>query len=731
MMQNTVPKHYLWAVGDGIKVCRPGELIAGRYKVIRDRVLQDMQPELNPEMPENIPGVMAPYLKLFPYRLHVPQVYGMVSRTVSKLSSDLWLLEGGPISSQTEYLMPELTSQWKGQGAMRQLNWLWQIAQLWDSMRSLGVCATLLNPYLLRVEGPLIRILELQSHQKKPSLRHLGQVWLQLVPDSHPMLVTFLDTLCQQMIRGELHKGSLLIAQLDKALALSGRAYKRTINIATATDTGPTRSHNEDACYPPSQMMVSTNPSGQAFAIVCDGIGGQEAGEVASQLAIDTLRSRVEKMLLPPGNWDPTLTAKLEHSTCVANDVIAQLNDQEHRQGRQRMGTTLVMGLAHVHEMYITHIGDSRAYWITRYGCYPVTVDDDVASREVRLGYSLYGYAVQQVAAGALVQALGITSSSTLHPTVQRFPLDEDCIFLLCSDGLSDRDRVEQYWETDVLPLLSGNMDLAMVRDRLIQIANTRNGHDNVTVALMYCQVVHKDDANLPTELSIPPVEGSTSSITEHSDTDEDFDIDTSIDTEIKPSPPPSNNIALLMVKIIILLTVASVLAYFFIPPVSDLMNELGRSLFGRSKPVSKITPPPQETVTPSSNPVSDSNLGDFNLIEIPIPSPDPGQNRFQLLRELGQEYPKGTIPVNSVVLVIEKKFPSPIQKTPWLYVQVCSIPKNVSSNNTKNSDGKFLQVGDRGWIQLPEATFELKRNSPLSPSQRGKCVPPTQSSLN
>lgn len=718
MMQNTVPKHYLWAVGDGMKVCRPGELIAGRYKVIRDRVVQDTQPELNPETPENIPGVMTPYLRLFPYRLHVPQVYGMVSRTVSKLSSDLWLLEGGAISAQTEYLMPELTSQWKGQGAMRQLNWLWQIAQIWDSMRSLGVGATLLNPSLLRVEGPLIKILELQSDQKKPSLRTLGKVWLQLVPDAHPMLVTFLDTLCQQMIHGEVHKGAVLIAQLDKALALSGRAYKRTINIATATDTGPTRSHNEDACYPPSQKMVSTNPGGQAVAIVCDGIGGQEAGEVASQLAINTLREQVEKMILHPANWDSTLTGKLEHSTCIANDVIAQLNDQEHRQGRQRMGTTLVMGLAHVHEMYITHIGDSRAYWITRHGCYAVTVDDDVASREVRLGYSLYGYAVQQVAAGALVQALGITSSSTLHPTVQRFPLDEDCIFLLCSDGLSDRDRVEQFWDREILPLLSGNVDLAMVRDRLIQIANTRNGHDNVTIALMYCQVVHKDDANLPTELSIPPVESSTSSlISERSDTDETFD--DFPPTQIVHSRPQNHNILLLVVKILILLSVASILAYFFIPPVHQLMDGSRRR-----KPIPKETQLPPESIIPLSDPASDWNEGDFILIESPLSPPDPGQNRFHLLKELGQESPKGTIPVNSVVLIKEKKYPPEIQKTPWLYVQVCSIPKTVSSNNTKNSDLKSLQVGDRGWIQLPEATFELKRNSPLSPSQRGICLP-------
>lgn len=67
--------------------------------------------------------------------------------------------------------------------------------------------------------------------------------------------------------------------------------------------------------------------------------------------------------------------------------------------------------------------------------------------------------------------------------------IDGDCIFLLCTDGLSDFDRVEQNWRSKILPVLEGNQDLPSAVKDLVSIANQQNGHDNVTVALVHCQV--------------------------------------------------------------------------------------------------------------------------------------------------------------------------------------------------------------------------------------------------
>ena len=201
-MQNSVAKHYLWALGEGIKGCKPGDLIAGRYLVKRDRLLVDTQPEQLPEMPEEIPSVVTPYLRLFAYQLHVPQVYGLVSSQRSKLSGDIWLLENGPILKVTESLMPELADSWKGAAAMRQLNWLWQIAQLWQPCIAQGVASTLLTPELQRVEGQLVRFLEFQPDRKPPNLSQLGKLWQQWLEDAHPVIANFLRQLCQQMVAG-------------------------------------------------------------------------------------------------------------------------------------------------------------------------------------------------------------------------------------------------------------------------------------------------------------------------------------------------------------------------------------------------------------------------------------------------------------------------------------------------------------------------------------------------
>lgn len=765
-MQNSVPKHYLWAVGEGIKASKPGDLIAGRYLVKRDRLLVDTQPEQLPELPEEIPSTIAPYLRLFAYQLHVPQVYGLISSATSKLSGDIWLLENGPILKVTESLMPELADSWKGAAAMRQLNWLWQIAQLWQPCIAQGVASTLLTPELLRVEGQLVRFLELQPDRKPPSLSQLGKLWQQWLEDAHPAIANFLRQLCQQMVAGQVRHGEQLMGQLDKALAKCGRSYDRTVEIATGTDVGRSRAHNEDACYPPSGTVFAGLPGSEACAIVCDGIGGQDGGEVASEEAIAVLCEKLQQMPLHQANWDPlSLTSKLERAACAANDKIAGRNDTEHRQGRQRMGTTLVMALAHIHELYVAHVGDSRAYWITRTGCYQVTLDDDVACREVRLGYSLYRDALEQVAAGALIQALGITSSNTLHPTVQRFPVDEDCVLLLCSDGLSDKDRVEECWEAEILPILDGSINVAKARDRLIEIANTRNGHDNVTVALIHCQAHLREEGNTFTELSIAPLDVPIELIADSEDMPTDLtdstslgDANSQLKTQLVQPPDQGKSPFSLLLKIVFLLGLGGVFAYFFIPPVGRAIDTAGESVFGKRGLINaRSTPEKRLESVPS--PVKSLEKGSF----IEIKSAATGElkkesDRFLLQAAIGELTVKGTVPVGSVLQVTKTE-------GSWLELKVCSIPEIVRSNSPKPKSNKDfstvskpvlspspavatpspsptvnstveveiakLQAGEIGWIQEQDAVSKIVSNPNPSLTQQGKCVVASDSNPN
>ncbi|WRH65878.1 MAG: protein phosphatase 2C domain-containing protein [Planktothrix sp. GU0601_MAG3] len=722
-------KQYLWTVGEGIEDQPSGTVIADRYLLKTNRIVVDTRPELLPDIPSEISDQISPYLKLFAYRLHIPQVYGVISPAKGTNNKPIILLEKGPIANHGETLMPTLAALWPDALAMRQLNWLWQIAQLWQPLTRQEVASSLLNSHLLRVQGRFVRLLQLDLDIHSPTLKQLGYFWQQWVPTAQPQIQKFLQQLTHQMISGELRTSTQLIQQLDQALSICGRGYHRRIEIAAGTDAGPTRSHNEDACYPEGSKPILVPATEPALAIVCDGIGGQDGGEVASSMAIDVLRQQVEQMPLHQAHWDPlSLTPKLKRATCIANDMICQRNDDENRQGRERMGTTLVMALAHIHEIYLTHLGDSRVYWISSSGCHQVTVDDDVASRQVRLGCALYRDALQQGASGALIQALGITSSVTLHPTVQRFPLDEDCVFLLCSDGLSDRDRVEQCWEAEILPVLRQEVDLATVRDRLIEIANTQNGHDNVTIALLLITVVPKDDPDAQKEICIPPVIPLTEDLGDDSSDTSDAE-DSSMETVIgRPKQAPSGvkKIWFLSLGIAVLLGILGALLY-------------GLGLFNHA-PRAQPTDNPAPTDSPSTPPVPTPTASATSLLKlqslIQLGSPTANDKPITLLTEFGKNTVKGTVP-EGTVFQVQRKDSTPETGT-WIEVKICSTPTATVSVNGQLSPVDVTQplpspdtpappslgAGNQGWLPEQEVNSRLIPNFSPVGKEKGKCVP-------
>ncbi|MFM7425395.1 MAG: protein phosphatase 2C domain-containing protein [Elainella sp.] len=541
-----LPKRYLWALGEGVSAYQPGSMLAERYLCKRARIFLDTKPGLLSSTYQELPEVYLPYLRLVAYPLHVPQVYDWIP--ASPLGQEIILLDhaslgrfgqvnaaslsaqpfgqaSGQASGQADpletELLPSIATQWQQATELRQLNWLWQMANLWQPLNSERATASLLDAENLRIDSTLIRLLELRFDAQPHGLADLGQFWLMWAELAQPQLKEFMTQLCQGLIDGQIYNAELLVGALDQAIAQIHQEALRSrnsvdpakqcqIHWATLSDQGPTRQRNEDACYPVSGSHASSDPALPTLLIVCDGIGGHQGGDVASNLAIASLEQQVKSLAID--QMDPVeLTIALEKAVCVANDQISQQNDSEQRFERQRMGTTVVMVLVHDHELYITHIGDSRVYWMTRWGCYQLTLDDDVASREVRLGYSFYRQALHQPSAGSLVQALGMSASSMLYPNVQRLIPAEPGILLLCSDGLSDNERVEEAWETDIRPLLEqaiqlNDLDLATLSQQLVEIGNSRNGYDNVTVALLYYHPVQPTTAiKLPVLLADVP----------------------------------------------------------------------------------------------------------------------------------------------------------------------------------------------------------------------------------
>ncbi|MCA2724407.1 protein phosphatase 2C domain-containing protein [Microcystis sp. M166S2] len=543
-------KRYLWMMGDWVRTYyHVGELIDNRYLVKQPQIVLDTKPAQAPQAPDEPPSWISLYLKLLPFHLHIPQVYGYIPSPDERLNMDIWLLEYGtiPLDETGELIYPELlptlAEVWSQASDLRQIHWLWQMATLWYPLQRKAVVSSLLNPSLTRVNDQLLQLLELSKDEATaPNLRDLGALWAGLMPTAAANIQDFLASLTQELESGDLDRPESLIAILDYALQHYGGGQERSYEIFTCTDTGLLREHNEDACYPPTNQATTLAHGQNPLAIVCDGIGGQEGGEIAAQLAIETLSREINPS--PTTNieiYPDSYSLILEQAIRVTNDLISQRNDQESRQDRQRMGTTLVMAFAQAQEMYAAHVGDSRIYWITAHSCHQVTVDDDLASREVKLGYLLYRDAIQYPNAGALVQALGMSSANNLHPTVQRLIIDQDCVFLLCSDGLSDYDRVEQYWDSEIVPLLRGEKNVTAVGESLLQLANQKNGHDNSTIALVYCRVVPAAEPVRP----LVYAEAKERIIPDLNDQDFDYSGDTYPGEEVVtaiPTPPPASS---------------------------------------------------------------------------------------------------------------------------------------------------------------------------------------------
>lgn len=503
---------YLWAADPIAARVPDGKTVASRYRVISPRLWLDTQPALAASAPSPLPDGALPYLHLDAHRLHLPQ---LDSFYVHKNGvPTIPLLTNIPVDAAGQ-LFPTLKESWTSGSAVRQVYWLWQILELWQPLQAQGVAQSLLHSDNLRIEGWRVRLLELLPDTQALSLSDLAAAWLTWIEESHPAVVDPLRDLCQQMqaaaeLADPTDQPESQLAEISRRLnrLLLEQAAQLPLNVQLAggTTTGPQRAHNEDACYPDAAQPSDQDSLLPYVGIVCDGIGGHEGGEVASQLALRSLqvplRALLTELIIESEPLEPAIVEQqLLGIVRIVNNLIAEQNDLQKRELRQRMGTTLVLalqlpqqvetpaGLRNAHELYLVHVGDSRAYWLTPHYCQCLTVDDDVVGREVRLGRSLYRDALTRTDAAALTQALGTREAEALHPTVQRFILEENGILLLCSDGLSDRNRVEEFWAEQTRQVFNGNQSLEAAVQSWLELANQQNGHDNTSVVLMRCMV--------------------------------------------------------------------------------------------------------------------------------------------------------------------------------------------------------------------------------------------------
>jgi PPM family protein phosphatase len=228
------------------------------------------------------------------------------------------------------------------------------------------------------------------------------------------------------------------------------------------TDTGRQRRGNEDAYFARSPLFA-----------VADGVGGAQAGEVASQIAVEVLSRGVPE---GRGSIEERLRARVEE----ANARISELAQADER--RAGMSTTLTLAYVGEDELSVVHVGDSRLYRLREAVFERLTDDHTLVDELVRSGKLTQQEADQHPQRSIITRALG---SEGIEADSRTWPARDGDVYLICSDGLTgmvDEARVGQ--------LLQGAPSLSSAARTLIDAANDAGGRDNITVVLFRLEEV-------------------------------------------------------------------------------------------------------------------------------------------------------------------------------------------------------------------------------------------------
>lgn len=236
--------------------------------------------------------------------------------------------------------------------------------------------------------------------------------------------------------------------------------------IANCTDTGRTRRVNEDS------MVTFDSPNGRVVA-VCDGMGGQNAGDVASQLAVAVIQDILSD------NTFATPEEAITSSVIAANQAI--LRKASMNEDMQGMGATCVMLIVKDGKVYYGSIGDSRIYYIANGMIRQITKDQSYVQTLVDAGQITIAEAEHHQDKNQITNALGVEGMTP--PVIGQMPItpEPNSTFLLCSDGLSGMINNNTIFNTVSRYDLSLNERARM----LVEQANEAGGLDNITVQLV------------------------------------------------------------------------------------------------------------------------------------------------------------------------------------------------------------------------------------------------------
>lgn len=235
------------------------------------------------------------------------------------------------------------------------------------------------------------------------------------------------------------------------------------------SDIGKCRKNNEDAYY----ISAGDDPAENLY-LVADGMGGCNAGEVASSTAIEAFLAHFWKEMKHAESED--MLDLLTGAMAAANRAVYEKSNAAREFAE--MGTTMVAAAIREDRLFVAHVGDSRAYLCRKKELIPLTTDHSYVMELVKLGSITKEEAASHPKRNVITRAIGIKGDVEVDTMIQ--PIREGDILLLCSDGLSGMLKDEEIGK-----MLAKRSDPEKKAAHLIEEANRRGGFDNISLILV------------------------------------------------------------------------------------------------------------------------------------------------------------------------------------------------------------------------------------------------------
>jgi serine/threonine protein phosphatase PrpC len=240
-------------------------------------------------------------------------------------------------------------------------------------------------------------------------------------------------------------------------------------HFCAKTDPGRARDNNEDSVV---------FDEGTDIAILADGMGGYNAGEIASGMATAFIKSELSRWLTEAGHGAKPREVRRAMEICVDNANLSIFNSANSNAHYAGMGTTLVVGAFRDDLLLIGHIGDSRCYRMRAGVLEQITKDHSLLQEQIDAGLITQEQAVTSTIKNLVTRALGVEETVLLE--VNEYPVEVGDIYLMCSDGLSD--MVD---DPAIAKIVSSDLELDQKAVQLVDEANANGGRDNISVLLV------------------------------------------------------------------------------------------------------------------------------------------------------------------------------------------------------------------------------------------------------